>query len=343
MNRDPSAPRKGSRPTAIDLFAGAGGATEGLARAGFTVLGAIEIDRAAAESYRANHPSVALREEDVTTVDEATWRKDLKLERGELALLKTCPPCQGFSSLGRNHDESRNDLVLQTWRFVREFRPRVVLLENVPGLEKDWRFARLVRQLRSTGYSARAYRVDAEELGVPQRRRRLILIATRETALPLPAQFDELPGGAIHTRMTAGDALKTVRMTKRDDPLNVHRQLTPKVARRVRAIGPAGSRYDLPPSLQLDCHKRLKTRSASSSYGRIDPTVAAPTMTTRCTTPACERFLHPTENRGLTLREAAVLQTFPLTYVFKGNYGEIERHVSVIRQVQTEITANFGK
>ena len=101
----------------------------------------------------------------------------------------------------------------------------------------------------------------------------------------------------------------------------------PGALERIKAVPPGGGRLALPAELELACHARLGKGSATSIYGRIDPSKAAPTMTTRCTTPSCGRFIHPTEDRGLTLREAALLQTFPIDYVFKGNHGEIERQV----------------
>ena len=101
----------------------------------------------------------------------------------------------------------------------------------------------------------------------------------------------------------------------------------PKTLERIRTVPIGGGRLDLPPSLRLDCHERLETRSATSIYGRIDPSRPAPTMTTRCTTPSCGRFVHPSEDRGLTLREAALIQTFPPDYKFEGNYGEVERQI----------------
>jgi DNA (cytosine-5)-methyltransferase 1 len=97
--------------------------------------------------------------------------------------------------------------------------------------------------------------------------------------------------------------------------------------RRIRAIEPGGSRRDLPLELQLQCHLRLVKGGAQSVYGRIDANKPAPTMTTRCTTPSCGRFVHPVEHRGLTLREAATLQTFPRSYRFVGTYDSIEKQI----------------
>lgn len=321
------------KPTAIDLFAGAGGATRGLRDAGFAVRAAVENDPCARKSYAANNKSVRLYAEDITLVDPVIVLKDLGLKPGDLSLLNSCPPCQGFSTLGnRGAGDPRNDLVADVWRFITEMRPQSFVMENVPGLLNDHRFLRLQRQTRAIGYGVRSYIVDAADFGVPQRRRRLIAIGIHGT---LSSQLPEslvlaLPPGFDRSPRTAGDVLipPLPRIVSQSDPLNRHRKHAPDIVRRLKAIPRGGSRADLPPELVLPCHKKLGGSSAATSvYGRIRSHEPAPTMTTRCTTPACGRFLHPTKNRGLTLREAALLQTFPVGYQFVGTYGDIERQI----------------
>ncbi|MDT0308453.1 DNA cytosine methyltransferase [Streptomyces sp. DSM 44917] len=318
--------------SAVDLFAGAGGATRGLKDAGFRMLAAVENDPEAAETYRRNHRRVHLFREDVRSVEPEEILSATGLAHGELDLLKACPPCQGFSSLANGEvDERRNDLVLDVFRFVERLRPRVVLLENVPGLARDRRLPKLNGLLTDAGYRLRAATLDASLFGVPQRRKRFIHFAIREDVSfvfegdlleLLPARFST----AARTVRHALDHLQ--RHGVNGDPLNVYRKSSAAVQRRIAAVPVGGNRFDLPEELQLACHKRLKTaRNAASSYGRIKLDGPAPTMTTRCTTPACGTFIHPTENRGLTLREAATLQTFPVKYEFYGTYGSIERQI----------------
>jgi DNA (cytosine-5)-methyltransferase 1 len=254
--------------------------------------------------------------------------------KGQLDLLKACPPCQGFSSLrgGRSSDDIRNDLVLDTLRFVEELEPRAVLLENVPGLRKDYRFASLIGGLKSLGYAVNDYIIDAVELGVPQRRRRLVVVAVRgEVGPPDLAKF--ITSADRRPPMTAGAALELLASDQPHSRVDEWRQPTGLVAKRIAAIPVNGNRFDLPEDLQLACHKNMRSksgatsRSAGGSYGRIRKDRAAPTMTTRCTTPACGSFIHPTENRGITLGEAAAFQTFPSTYSWWGNYGSVERQI----------------
>ena len=320
-------------PTAIDLFAGAGGATQGLKDAGFRVLAAVEYDADAAATFEANHPDVYMLPEDIRDVSPAVLRDYLNLARSDLSLLTACPPCQGFSTLGSSgSDDERNDLVAEVWRFTREFKPAAVMVENVPGLKRDARWLALQRRLRGAGYSVRPWVVDAAKFGVPQRRRRLVAIAVRQPRAEfkedlrdmLPPSFDLTAPHASEVIAQAGSIAKS-----RDE---WHRARTPKrvVLERIRAIPAGGNHYDLPEALQLACHRRLRQqgrRAATGPYGRIALDGPAPTMTTRCTTISCGRFVHPTEDRGISLREAALLQTFPPRYEFSGTYESMERQI----------------
>jgi DNA (cytosine-5)-methyltransferase 1 len=324
--------------TAVDLFAGAGGATTGLVQAGFRVVAAVENDISAAQSYRANHPEVVLVEDDIRNVDPARLLRGLRLRPGRLDLLKACPPCQGFSSLAKgNVDEDRNDLVLDVSRFVEAFRPKAILLENVPGLSRDIRLDRLLKRLTKFGYRFQQYFVDAFDLGVPQRRKRLIVVGLHDLRKKnIPAHVSDLvPGFSNIRRMTVRDALAgRPNMRLEDDPLAKHRTSSPVVLARIMAVPQNGSRFDLPPEHRLDCHNRLRGRRATASYGRVKWDEPSPTMTTRCTTPSCGTFIHPDEHRGLTLREAALLQTFPMDYVLLGGYDSVERQIGNAVPVQ---------
>ena len=318
--------------TAIDLFAGAGGATQGLKQAGFRVLAAVENDRDAANTFASNHPEVQVWPRDICSVDPAAVRKRVGVSVRKLGLLTACPPCQSFSTLGRmDPRDARNDLISETERFAEEFLPAVILFENVPGVARDPRFALLCDRLGDIGYGdLRSYDVLASSFGVPQRRRRLIVLALRidrSGFLPddlrslLPLTFPVKAPDAASIIDRAGPIEGTT------DRLHRARTPTPLVLRRIQAIPPGGNRFDLPPELRLACHQRIQRRGAWAPYGRIRLQGPAPTMTTRCTTPSCGRFVHPTEHRGISLREAALLQTFPLEYQFDGSHESIERQI----------------
>lgn len=320
--------------TAVELFAGAGGTARGLTDAGFNVVAAIESDPVAAKTMRLNHDQTVIVEEDVRCVSPAELRKRLGLAAGDLDLLAACPPCQGFSTLGSGDPtDDRNDLVGEIWRFAREFRPAAVLVENVPGLARDARSARLYRQLRAIGYGVSSWIVDARDFGVPQRRRRLLAVAVRgipRAHLPtdlvnaLPTDFATEVVSADVAMVAAGP------VDLGADSLHRSRPLSELALRRVRYLSPGQGHRDLPEHLKLECHKRLNDAGkggATSPYGRMKLGEPSPTMTTRCTTISCGRFVHPTEDRAITLREAALLQTFPGDYSFAGTHSAIERQI----------------
>lgn len=339
------------KPAALDLFAGAGGATQGLRQAGFDVVAAVEIDGAAARTYEANHDGTHLSRSDLGSLNPGLFRRFLertgRLDE-RLDLLNACPPCQGFSSRGaRDAVDIRNDLALVIVGWAETFLPRVVVVENVLGLRSDARYVEVAQGLRALGYGVQDYDEDAVRFGVPQRRRRLIVLGVHglgddelpeDLAAAVPATFDR---GV----QKAGDWIRLASDAPPDDPLGVARTLKPTTLQRVMAVPERGSRFDLPPHLRLACHDALDAttggRRATESYGRIDPDQPAPTMTTRCTTVSCGRFTHPTEHRGLTLREAALLQTFPLEYRFEGAYGSVERQIG--NALPVRMTEGIGR
>ena len=260
--------------TAVDLFAGAGGSTRGLRDAGFRVVGAIENDDAAANTLLENHPSVAVVNDDISNMSPAEFREQLQLSRSELTLLTACPPCQGFSSLGsRESDDERNGLVGEVWRFTAELQPSAVLVENVPGLVRDPRWADLRGLAAEHGYSFGSWIVNAVNFGVPQRRRRLIGITIRDLEFQLPQGLQELlPASFSLEAPHASEVIAQADdISELADPWHRARTPTPKVLERIRKIPVGGDHFDLPDALQLDCHKRL--RSAAARHRRI-PTAA---------------------------------------------------------------------
>lgn len=299
---------------AVDLFCGAGGLTRGLRNAGFKVIGAVELDRLACESYRANFPGVHLWEADIRRVAATRLQAALGLRRRQLDLLAACPPCEGFSTLrtmngARKSGDPRNDLILELPRFVRRLRPKAILIENVPALVDDRRLRRFIREIESLGYQTRCEVVNAADYGVPQRRRRMLLVASRLGGPPAPP--------ARRPPMTVRDWIGGLPAAGASgDPLHDHGENRAKaVANLIRRIpADGGSRRDLPPSMQLACHKRCD--GFKDVYGRMWWDRVAPTITSGCVNPSKGRFLHPAEHRAITLREAALLQTFPPEHYF---------------------------
>ncbi len=302
------------KQTAIDLFSGCGGLTLGLKLAGFRVLAAIENDPLAVETYVANHPRVHVCGSDIRSVSARSLMNELGMKPGDLDLLAGCPPCQGFSRLRTRNGaaqrrDRRNRLIREMIRFVRAFQPKAVMLENVPGLSAHWSFQKLRRDLRRLGYHVRWDVKDACFYGVPQRRKRIILVAGRGFEIPFAAE-SEMVRTVRQAIGHLGRAGKT-----RDELHDLPEKRSAKTLDLIRAIPKnGGSRSDLPRSRQLECHKR--TDGFKDIYGRMSWDKPSPTITGGCFNPSKGRFLHPHENRAITLREAALLQTFPDSYRF---------------------------
>lgn len=308
------------RPIAVDLFAGCGGLTEGLKRAGFRVVGAVEIDSLAAKTYRANHPSVTLWRRDIRTLSADRILRRLRILPGQLDLLAGCPPCQGYSTIRtRNRRtpvaDDRNDLIFEFLRLVAKLRPRAVMLENVPGLQHDGRFSRFCAELRTLGYRLNHRVLDASDYGVPQRRRRLILLAGRGY-LVLPASPTAVRESV---RSTIGNLPHP---GKSGDPAHdVQEHRSERILKLIMDIPvDGGSRADLGAERQLACHQKLD--GFKDVYGRMTWDDVAPTITGGFVNPSKGRFLHPEQNRTITPREAALLQTFPPQYRFPMEAGK---------------------
>src|SRR5882762_780926 len=173
-----------TKHTAIDLFCGAGGLSEGLKQARFKVLGAIDVDSLACDTYRSNHRNVMLWEMDIRRLSGARMMSALNIRSGELSLLAACPPCQGFSTMrtkngNRHNRDRRNDLIFEVLRIVRSVKPMSVMIENVPGLANNGRFRKFRKGLESLGYRVKWSVLNTVDFNVPQRRRRLVLLASK--------------------------------------------------------------------------------------------------------------------------------------------------------------------
>ena len=347
--------------TAIDLFGGAGGLSCGLKQAGFRVLACVEMDEAAAASYNMNHKKHVMYQEDIRNLEPETVLRDTGLKPGELDLLAGCPPCQGFSShrtrnKRRSVSDSRNSLVLQFLRFAKVMRPKAILIENVAGLAKDWRVKRIKSELGALGYLFNENSIgvkDAADYGVPQRRRRMILKVSRFGYIsdPLFARERKTVRDAICDKLAppgeSGDALH-------DFPEERSR----RVAEIIKLIPKdGGSRFDLPKKYWLSCHTRYPGGYADV-YGRMAWDDVAPTITGGCVSPSKGRYLHPSQNRTITLREAALLQTFPDNYRFSLTNGKqsvalmignalppefVRRHAGCIKKhIESAVLADSG-
>lgn len=309
--------------TAIDAFSGAGGMTQGLKDAGFQVLAAIEIDELAANTYAKNHAEVKLWKKDIQKVTGKEILETLQIEPGKLDLLAGCPPCQGFSSMRtkngkRRPRDERNELVFEFLRLVRALKPKVVMLENVPALARNVRMRRLTKTLVKLGYSLNntPLILNTADYGVPQRRKRMILVASRIGKVRLPKKENSRVTvrqaiGKLPKPGKSGDLIHDLKETRESHTLELIK-LIPR---------DGGSRDALPEKYQLECHKRYP-EGFKDVYGRMAWDDVAPTITGGCVSPSKGRFLHPYQNRAITLREAAILQSFPRNYFFSLERGK---------------------
>lgn len=309
-----------NKRVAIDLFSGCGGLSQGLEDAGFKVLACCEIRPEARETYRLNHPHAILLE-DICKEDPVKLKKRLSLRRGQLDLLAGCPPCQGFSSIrthnGEIADDPRNELIFQMERFVDAFKPKCILIENVPRLLKDARLALFKRHLSEKfGYEFVDGVLDAKDFEVPQRRKRMILIGCRLKRPVLPAKSS--------LRVTVSDAIRNIVIPLGEQGASARRlaglrqHFSPFVQARIERI--KKSRSDLPEDMALECHKRYP-KGFRDVYGRMSWDEVSPTITRGCGNPSKGRFIHPSENRAINMLEALMLQGFPKIYKFPENLG----------------------
>lgn len=317
-------------PTAIDLFSGSGSATAALKSAHFRVVAAVDNHPDSCATYRLNHPRVSLFESDIRTLDPRLLQARC-LGKASLDLMIICAPCQPFSSQNRKRRrDGRARLLISAAQFVTILKPRIVFVENVPGLASCENIDLLqeFRQTCGTEYNfGEPTCVDAADYGVPQRRIRCLLMASRVgTAPSIPPPFTP-----EHARRTVREAifdLASLASGESDprDPLHAARAHQPIAIERLQAISKdGGSRIELPEHLELTCHRNH--RGHPDVYGRMKWDDVAPTLTTGCTDVTRGRFAHPDANRAITVREAALLQTFPRNYRFCGSLKIIAEQI----------------
>ena len=315
----------------LDFFSGCGGTSAGLHAAGLQILAGIDCDPAASATYRLNFPNsdfleVDIRTAETTALDDAARRTPAGL------VISACAPCQPYSTMRRGGRSTSPDrsLLLTLIPFIERLQPDAILVENVPGMQKipgasTWN--RFRRALHRMGYSMTWEVVDCRTYGVPQRRRRLVLLASRHGPIALPEPTHgpgRLPYSTIREwiedlpPLEAGDI----------DPNDTNHRaagLGDLNMRRIKALKEGGSRSDWPDELWLDCHR--KNQGHEDVYGRMKFDSYAPVLTTKCTDITNGRFGHPVQNRAISVREAASIQTFPRSFSFTGGIRSSTRQV----------------
>ncbi len=377
--------------TAIDLFAGAGGLSEGLGQAGFTVMAASEINHVYADTFEANHREALVYQQDIHDLTTKQVLRDTGMKRGELDLLAGGPPCQGFSINApvRSSDDRRNDLYIQFLRFVEALQPKAVLVENVPGIvsmEKGAVVESIYQAFGDLGYQLHHMILYAAHYGVPQMRWRTIFLGSRRDVplpqFPYPTHeangrgnftgsrelcFNLYPAGGlfdngllhfttVEEAMSDLPALATGEGSEECDYserpqckyqeycrdgstlLFNHRApgLHPINMERMKYVKPGGSWRDIPFELLPKGLQRARRSDHTRRYGRLDPKGLSTTIMTKCD-PHWGTFFHYNQDRVITVREAARLQSFPDRFRFNGSL------VQQYQQVGNAVPPLLGK
>ncbi len=333
--------RRGAVLKGVDLFCGAGGLTHGLIAAGVPMAAGVDLDEACRHPYESNNAGATFYARDVAKLkptEVSSW-----FGSASTRVLAGCAPCQPFSSYSNRYQTKgteRWSLLNHFARLVKAVRPDIVTMENVPTVTKHEVFDGFVATLRRLGYHVAHWVVDSAEYGLPQRRRRLVLLASlygeieiREPAASEPATvrdvLSDLPSlehGQSHP----------------EDPLHTSSRLSDLNLKRIKASVPGGTWRDWPEELVAACHRRDTGRSYPGVYGRMEWDEPSPTVTTQFYGFGNGRFGHPEQDRGLSLREGAILQGFPGDYSFVED-GERIHFKALGRLIGNAVPVDLGK
>jgi DNA (cytosine-5)-methyltransferase 1 len=334
--------------TVIDLFCGAGGFSEGFKSAGFKVIAAIDSDLSAAETFKKSHPTTKFICESIEKIDPKFLRRSLKLKKGQLDCLIGGPPCQAYSI--NNHQrglkDRRSGLFRSYLRFVAEFLPKKIVMENVTGILSagDGRVvAEILKNLKKFGYVADVKILCSEDYGVPQKRRRVIIQGSRVGSLSWPLKTH---GDGLEKPVTVIDAIGDLPLLENGEGSHIARYTSkpsskfqklvrsskllynhsaPKLSKinlaRIKYVPPGGNWRNIPFKLLPLGMKRAKKSDHTKRYGRLRKNGLASTILTKCDIHWGE-YIHPSQNRSISIREAARLQSFPDHFEFLGTKSE---------------------
>ncbi|BEV12057.1 DNA cytosine methyltransferase [Asticcacaulis sp. DW145] len=328
--------------TAVDLFCGAGGLTHGLILESIAVRAGIDIDGNCKFAYEENN-DVPFIAKDVSLVTGS----ELKALFGasSIKVLAGCAPCQPFSRYTQGKDTSEDTkwgMLYEFGRLIKEIQPEIVTMENVPEVRRHQVYEDFEAELKTLGYQVSSDVVFCPDYGIPQNRSRLVLLASKLGPIQLAAPTHN------------SDTYRTVRETiSHLEPINAgeasatdHLHLSAGMSdlnlQRIKASVPDGTWQDWDDDLVAACHRKEGRTTYRSVYGRMSWDKPSPTITTQFTGFGNGRFGHPTQDRGLSLREGALLQTFPATYRFtEPGKPVIIKHIS--KMIGNAVPVQLGR
>lgn len=321
---------KRSSVEVVDLFCGIGGLSYGMKSKGFKILKGFDLDCTCKYAYEVNNDAIFVEKD----VRQVTKEDILPLySEGAIRVLAGCAPCQPFSSYAfknKNKDQDKYNLLEEFSRLVKETQPDIVTMENVPAITSfklKSVLADFVQSLEEEGYFVSYQVVFCPDYGIPQTRKRLVLLASKKGKIDIVS-----PTHSKNNYVTVRDVISDLPELQAGeccptDPLHKARALSDMNMQRIKATPYGGGWRDWPDDLRLVCHRKDGGKSFGSVYGRMVWEKPAPTMTTLCTGLGNGRFGHPIQHRAISIREAALFQTFPLTYKF----FQQEQEVSVVK------------
>jgi DNA (cytosine-5)-methyltransferase 1 len=331
---------------AADIFCGIGGLSYGFKQEGIEVVAGFDSDPSCKYAFEVN-VEASFHALDVKTLTGAKLRKAFGNAKGYRVLIG-CAPCQPYSSYTKRYRKKKKTSVDHRWqllsefsRLVKETKPDVVSMENVPRLASHVVFEEFLKELKRLGYHISFSNLRAERYGVPQRRSRLVVFASRWGTIAVPK---ESHADRVKTVRDAIGRLPKIKAGQAcpDDRIHVGRGLTPLNLKRIRAARQGGFWREWDSDLQLACHKKSKGRSFRSVYGRMSWNEPAPVITTQCLGIGNGRFGHPSQDRGISIREAALLQSFPKKFRFVPPREPING-LMLARQIGNAVPVRLGR
>lgn len=332
--------------TAVDLFCGAGGLTRGLLDSGVAVSAGYDIDEACRFAYEHNNPGAEFCDRSITKLTAKKLARHYP--KGHTRILVGCAPCQTFSKYTQglaNHEDPKWTLLKDFSRLIRKLKPDIVSMENVPDLQRHEIFYEFLSVLKDSGYhfptDPKKWVVYCPDYGIPQRRQRLVIIASRLGPIELiPPTHRPEKYKSVSDVLRKLPALEAGEVCE-SDPLHRTSSLTRRNLQRIRASKPGGTWRDWPRHLRATCHKEKSGVSYPSVYGRMPWDEPAPTITTQFFGFGNGRFGHPEQDRAISLREGAILQSFPRHYEFVAPESEVSIR-AVGRMIGNAVPVRLG-